>query len=68
MSTNERMRDWNSSWALFDGVIVCVTCKKTRPLNEANEEFHHEKGCRLMGKVDSCPWVALHDILDIERG
>ena len=68
MSTNERMVNWTSSWALANGVVVCIACKKSQPANEADHEFQHEEGCEVADGIAAHPWVALHDILDCERG
>lgn len=68
MSTNERMVSWTSSWALVDGGVVCVVCKKSQQATEADEEFEHEQCCEVAGRKAAYPWVALHDILDCKRG
>ena len=68
MSSDQRMIAWCSAWALVDGLIVCLFCKRSQPLTLADEPFIHALACTAVGKVDTYPWATLHDILDRERG
>lgn len=68
MSTNQRMIAWCSAWALVDGLVVCIFCKRSQPLTQADEPFQHELTCLAVDRADTCPWATLHEILDRERG
>jgi hypothetical protein len=68
METNERMARWTSYWALADGMVVCIFCKKSQPMTDADEEFIHDVVCPSIAKVVPYPWIELHDTLDYERG
>lgn len=68
MNSNQQMVAWCSAWTLADGLIICLSCKCSQPVTQADEPFQHEPGCTALGRVDTYPWVALHDNLDRERG
>lgn len=68
MTTEETMARWTKEWALINGVVVCVVCKRSQSMTNADDVFRHDTACEANGRVGIYPWVELHDAMDFERG
>lgn len=67
-TTDQQMGSWSVYWTLIDGFVACTTCNARQPVTSADSAFKHADGCTAFGHVEIYPWVALHNVLDRERG
>jgi hypothetical protein len=47
---------------------VCAGCLESQALGDCDSQFSHAPTCEASDELAKHPWVALHDILDRERG
>ena len=67
MDTELRIERWNAQWIIVAGRAVCTHCMESQPLKDSEASFVHAGDC-TPDSAELRPWVALHDILDAERG
>ena len=68
MTTEETMARWTKDWGLINCGVVCVVCKQSQPMTNADDVFKHDVASDANGRVGAYPWVELHDAMDFERG
>lgn len=68
MDTGRRLLQWNASFQMSDGKLVCRRCLVGQGLMDAEEKFRHAKHCQHHHPESEFPWIELHEILDSFRG
>jgi len=68
MNTEDRLLQWNASFQISDGKLVCRGCLAGQGLMDAEQAFLHTEHCQHHHPESEFPWIALHEILDNFRG
>lgn len=68
MHTEQRLVQWNATFHLVEGDLVCQCCTGRQALGDAEQPFNHSDHCQHLYSEFQRPWVALHEILDSFRG
>jgi len=68
MDTEHKLLQWNSSFQIADGKLVCRDCLEEQRLMDAEKEFLHTEHCPDHRSESEFPWITLHEILDSFRG
>jgi hypothetical protein len=68
MDNQWRIERWNTRWMIVAGRAVCSDCLESQALEDCERPFSHARTCEAKTEKSVLPWVALHEILDCERG
>lgn len=68
MNTEDRLLQWNSSFQISEGKLVCRDCFAGQSLMDAEQAFLHTEHCQHHHPESEFPWITLHEILDNFRG
>lgn len=68
MDASNGITQWSKYFIVLEGQAVCVECRATQSVADADNPFRHSSTCRkLKGRV-RYPWRELHNTLDLVRG
>lgn len=68
MDAEQQLTQWNTTFHILDGGLVCQFCQTRQALVAAEQRFIHAESCQQQHSQFDRPWITLHEILDRFRG